>query len=101
MRKAVFGLLAAVVVGALLLGHGASQVILQMPRLATTIANCGMQLGGIPIFCEPFDVVNPGTPSRTGGLDPNVWGVSRLSQYVNIGQANYNVSPSVHIQDCT
>lgn len=70
-------------------------------NLVAMNCQCGMQLGGQPIFCEPFDVVNPGTPSRTGGLDPNVWGVSRLSQYVNIGQQNYNVSPSVHIQDCT
>jgi hypothetical protein len=38
-----------------------------------------MQLGGTATFCETFDKKNPGIPSRTGGLDPNVWGVSRLS----------------------
>jgi hypothetical protein len=38
-----------------------------------------MQLGGKAIFCETFDTKNPGIPSRTGDLDPNVWGVSRAS----------------------
>src|SRR5204862_6928864 len=41
--------------------------------------NCGMQLGGAVSFCETFDTKNPGIPSRTGDLDPNVWGVSRAS----------------------
>jgi hypothetical protein len=50
--------------------------------------NCNMQLGGTPIFCEPFDVVNSVTPSRTGALDPNVWGVSRTME-VNFGQNIY------------
>ena len=36
-----------------------------------------MQLGGTAIFCDTFDKKNPGIPSRTGDLDPNVWGVSR------------------------
>ena len=31
------------------------------------------------IFCETFDKKNPGIPSRTGDLDPNVWGVSRAT----------------------
>ena len=48
--------------------------------------NCGMKLGGPVTFCDTFDVVNPGIPSRTGGLDPNVWGVSR-------GTGNMNFSP--------
>jgi hypothetical protein len=38
-----------------------------------------MQLGGAVVFCETFDNKNPGIPSRTGDLDPNVWGVSRAS----------------------
>ncbi len=38
-----------------------------------------MQLGSAAIFCETFDNKNPGIPSRTGDLDPNVWGVSRAS----------------------
>lgn len=38
------------------------------------------------IFRDNFDTKNPGIPSRTGDLDPNVWGVSRTSGYVNFGQ---------------
>jgi hypothetical protein len=38
-----------------------------------------MQLGGAVTFCETFDNKNPGIPSRTGDLDPNVWGVSRAA----------------------
>jgi hypothetical protein len=41
--------------------------------------NCGMQLGSAVSFCETFDTKNPGIPSRTGDLNPNVWGVSRTS----------------------
>src|SRR5712671_1112155 len=41
--------------------------------------NCGLQLGGQVIFCETFDNKNSGIPSRTGELDPNVWGVSRAT----------------------
>jgi hypothetical protein len=36
-------------------------------------------LGGAAVFCETFDAKNPGIPSRTGDLDPNVWGVSRAN----------------------
>lgn len=62
--------------------------------------SCGMQLGGTPIFCDTFSESNPGTPSRTGSLDPNVWGVSRISQYINFGQQQYNIFPSVNAQTC-
>ncbi len=44
-----------------------------------------MQLGGTAIFCDTFDKKNPGIPSRTGDLDPNVWGVSRATGNVNFG----------------
>jgi hypothetical protein len=53
-------------------------------------ANCGMQLGGAVTFCETFDYKNPGIPSRSGDLDPNVWGVSRTTGNVNLGQGLYN-----------
>lgn len=62
--------------------------------------NCGMQLGGPVIFCETFDNKNPGIPSRTGDLDPNVWGVSRLFGNMNLGQGLYNAMPPVHIRKC-
>jgi hypothetical protein len=53
-------------------------------------ANCGMQLGGPVTFCETFDSKNPGIPSRTGDLDPNVWGVSRATGNVSFGQGLFN-----------
>ena len=46
---------------------------------APVAGNCGMQLGSAVSFCETFDNKNPGIPSRTGELDPNVWGVSRAT----------------------
>lgn len=63
--------------------------------------NCGMQLGGTAIFCEPFDVANQGTLSRTGALDPNVWGVSRTTQNVNSGQQIYNGWAPTQLQTCS
>ena len=49
-----------------------------------------MQLGGTAIFCDIFSTSNPGIQSRTGGLDPNVWGVSRIGGLNNAGQGMYN-----------
>lgn len=64
-------------------------------------ANCGMQLGGPVIFCETFDNKNPGIPSRTGDLDPNVWGVSRATGNVNFGQGLYNGwAATTQLQTC-
>jgi hypothetical protein len=60
-----------------------------------------MQLGGTAIFCEPFDVVNSGIPSRTGALDPNVWGVSRATGNVNFGQGIYNGWAATQLQTCS
>jgi hypothetical protein len=63
--------------------------------------NCGMQLGGTAIFCETFDKKNPGIPSRTGDLDPNVWGVSRAAGAVNFGQGEYNGwAAATQLQTC-
>jgi hypothetical protein len=59
-----------------------------------------MQLGGTAIFCDTFDKKNPGIPSRTGDLDPNVWGVSRTSQHVNFGQGMYNEWKATQLRTC-
>ena len=67
----------------------------------TPSSNCGMQLGGTAIFCEPFDVVNSGIPSRTGALDPNVWGVSRTGFYLQFGAAATNVWGPTALINCT
>lgn len=60
---------------------------------------CSMQ-GGMPIFCDTFDTRNNGTSSRTGDLDPNVWGVSRTHATNNFGQQQYNTWPPTIIQKC-
>jgi hypothetical protein len=61
-----------------------------------------MQLGGAVTFCETFDNKNPGIQSRTGDLDPNVWGVSRLMQVVNFGQGLYNGwAATTQLQTCS
>jgi hypothetical protein len=68
---------------------------------APVSGNCGMQLGGTAVFCETFDNKNPGIPSRTGDLDPNVWGVSRIiGDGVNFGQHWYNQWNSTTIKKC-
>ncbi len=64
--------------------------LLTPPSVAQVPGNCGLQLGGPVIFCDTFDNKNPGIPSRTGDLDPNVWGVSRAVGAVNFGQGWYN-----------
>lgn len=64
--------------------------------------NCGLQLGSAAIFCDTFDTKNAGTvPSRTGDLDPNVWGVSRADGSVNFGQSQFNPWSPTQIQTCT
>jgi len=59
-----------------------------------------MQLGGAVSFCETFDTKNPGIPSRTGDLDPNIWGVSRATGNTNFGTGAYNGWASTQIQTC-
>lgn len=59
-----------------------------------------MQLGGAVTFCDRFDTKNPGIPSRSGDLDPNVWGVSRLGQIVNFGQRQYNGWAATQLRSC-
>jgi hypothetical protein len=64
-------------------------------------ANCGLQLGGPVTFCETFDNKNPGIPSRTGDLDPNVWGVSRATGNNNFGHGLYNGwAATAQLQTC-
>jgi hypothetical protein len=58
-----------------------------------------MQLGSTAIFCDTFDKKNPGIPSRTGDLDPHVWGVSRAGP-VNLGQGLYNGWASTLLRSC-
>jgi hypothetical protein len=61
-----------------------------------------MQLGGTAIFCDTFVNKNPGIPSRTGDLDPNVWGVSRTTGDTNFVVGMYNGwTATTQLQTCT
>jgi hypothetical protein len=63
------------------------------------VANaCGMVLG-TAIFCDTFDTKNPGIASRTGDLDPAVWGVSRGKGEMNLG-GFYNATPATMLVGC-
>ena len=79
-------------------GHGLAQTAAPPRPIA---GNCEMQLGGPAIFCDTFDIKkDPTIQSRTGDLDPNVWGVSRTIGDVNLGQGQYNAAPSTAIRSC-
>jgi hypothetical protein len=83
-------------------GVASSPFSVTATQQSSTPGNCNNQLGSAVIFCEPFDVANSGTPSRTGGLDPNVWGVSRTAGgAANLGQGQYNVWPPTTLIGCT
>jgi hypothetical protein len=77
----------------------ASQVALGQ-SLQISPSNCGLVLGGTVIFCDTFDTVNSGIPSRTGALDPNVWGVSRTTGNTSLG-ALANDWAGTLLQSCT
>jgi hypothetical protein len=48
-----------------------------------------MQLGLSVIFCDTFDAP-AGIGNRSGDLNGNVWGVSRLTGNANFDQGSYN-----------
>lgn len=52
-------------------------------------ANCGLQLGTAVTFCDTFDI-SSSNGIRQGALNSDVWGVSRVSGYLNFGQSWYN-----------
>jgi hypothetical protein len=79
-----------------------AQVFRGRGQAPSIVGNCGMQLGGTAIFCEPFDAPYTGPiQSRSGALDPNVWGVSRTIANVNSGQGFFNGWPATLQDTCT
>lgn len=79
-------------------GACAPVIVTPPPPVAS---NCGQQLGASPvIFCDTFDTAKPVAGTRSGDLDANVWGVSRLLDGTNFGQQQYNIGAPVHIQKC-
>ena len=63
-------------------------------------ANCGNVLGGPVTFCYTFDTAMNVAGTRTGALDPNVWGVSRTTGNVNLGQGQLNMWNATTIVNC-
>jgi hypothetical protein len=59
-----------------------------------------MQLGGTVVFCDNFSEAPANVAgSRTGALDPDVWGVSRASGNVNLG-GQYNMWNATVLEMC-
>ncbi|HTB67980.1 MAG TPA: hypothetical protein VK727_17285, partial [Steroidobacteraceae bacterium] len=65
-------------------------------------SNCNQQLGGTPVtFCDTFDApAGIGNGNRAGQLNGNVWGASRETMNVNLGQGEYNMWNATVIQNC-
>lgn len=63
-------------------------------------ANCGLTLGGSVVFCDTFDVPKNGG-TRSGALDPDVWGVSRATGFNNLGQGQYDAHPATQLVTCS
>jgi hypothetical protein len=71
------------------------------PASQSSANACGMQLNSSPpIFCDTFSDKNPGIPSRTGDLDPNVWGVSRLLRVAFSGPDGVNPAAPTRLVGC-
>lgn len=63
--------------------------------------NCGNILGSTVTFCQTFDAPAPVAGTRTGALDPNIWGVSRqMAGGTNFGQGQYNMWNQTQIVMC-
>ncbi len=93
MRKVALGLLAAVVVGALVLGHGASQVILQIPRLGVPASLV------LPIFADATAnwtkaglLSIGGIPTRSTQCGSTVSAVGGIPPFTNDDAQNINAA---------
>ena len=51
-------------------------------------------------FCDSFDGPNPDPSTRSGALDPDVWGVSRTNTANNLGQQQHNDWLPAHVVGC-
>jgi hypothetical protein len=51
-------------------------------------------------FCDSFDRPMGSALTRSGDLDPEVWGVSRTSTLVNVGQVQLNEWPAATLTGC-
>lgn len=61
------------------------------PPVPIKAQSCNMQLANTPvIFCDTFSAPAAVAGTRTGDLDPDVWGVSRATGQVNFGGQLFN-----------
>jgi hypothetical protein len=71
------------------------------PVAPVSNASCGMKLGNTPvIFCDTFDAPAPVAGTRSGDLNPDVWGVSRATGTVNFGGQQLNYWAKTPIVSC-
>jgi len=69
----------------------------------TSFAACKFQKATQPLrvaFCDSFDAPRSNPATRSGDLDAELWGVSRISTKVNIGQNENNWFYSAKLQGC-
>jgi hypothetical protein len=65
-------------------------------------STCTLQRATTPLaFCETFDAPAGNPVTRTGDLNPVIWGVSRTIGNVNFGQQQYNAAPATLLVGCT
>jgi hypothetical protein len=73
-------------------------LLLVAGSLSVHAQSCPSQLGGPSAFCDTFDTPQNGG-TRSGDLNPTIWGVSRTSGYVNFGNQADTWVP-VHLALC-
>jgi hypothetical protein len=52
------------------------------------------------VFCDSFDAPKPNPATRSGDLDAELWGVSRIGSTVNVGQGQYNWFNAATLRGC-
>jgi hypothetical protein len=72
-----------------------------LPGPATAKSLCSLQSATSPLaFCDTFDAP-AGTGNRSGDLNGQVWGVSRILGDTNFGQGTANAAPPTSLLGCS
>src|SRR4030088_3047939 len=72
-----------------------------LPRPATAKSLCSLQSATSPLaFCDTFDAP-AGTGNRSGDLNGQVWGVSRILGDTNFGQGTANAAAPTSLLGCS
>jgi len=73
------------------------------PPGGTSTSACRFVMADQPVqvaLCQTFDAPAGDPTTRSGGLDPTLWGVSRTNTAVNFGQSQYNEFAAAHLNGC-